>query len=75
VGELSACIPARIQAARNIQQARFSTIESSDSVCNADLRVEEIRQFCRLQEESQNLKQAATCTAQFLGARLSLLLS
>ena len=31
----------------------------SDIVCNADLRVGEIRQFCRLQDEGQSLMRAA----------------
>ena len=48
-----------MQAARNIQQARFSNIESSDIVCNADMRVGEIRQFCKLPEDGQSLMRAA----------------
>ena len=59
VGEPSECIRGRVQAARNIQQARFSNIESSDIVCNADMRVGEIRQFCRLPEDGQSLMRAA----------------
>jgi magnesium chelatase family protein len=59
VGESSECIRARVQAARNIQQARFSKIESSDIVCNADMRVGEIRQFCKLPEDAQSLMRAA----------------
>jgi magnesium chelatase family protein len=48
VGEPSECIRARVQAARNIQQARFSSIGSTDIVCNAEMREGEIRQFCQL---------------------------
>ena len=67
VGESSECIRARVQAARNIQQARFTSPKSllsnngssTDIVCNADMRVGEIRQFCRLQEEGQSLMRAA----------------
>ena len=59
VGESSECIRARVQAARNIQHGRFSSTGSSDIVCNADMRVGEIRQFCKLQEESQSLMRAA----------------
>jgi len=67
VGESSESIRARVQAARNIQQARFSTPESrvskngasTDIICNADMRVGEIRQFCRLQDEGQSLMRAA----------------
>jgi magnesium chelatase family protein len=67
VGESSECIRARVQAARNIQQARFTKPaslfsnhgSSSDIVCNADMRVGEIRQFCKLQNEGQSLMRAA----------------
>jgi len=40
----------RVQAARDVQQKRFSN-GSSDIVCNTDMRVGEIRQFCKLQDE------------------------
>jgi predicted ATPase with chaperone activity len=39
------------QAARNIQRARFANLNSSNIVCNADMRIVEIRQFCQLQDE------------------------
>jgi predicted ATPase with chaperone activity len=50
MGEMSESIRARVQAARNIQLARFANIESSNIVANADMRVGEIRQFCKLQD-------------------------
>ena len=59
VWETSASIRARVQAARDIQKRRFSNIESSDIVCNADMRVGEIRQYCKLPEEGQRLMRAA----------------
>ena len=67
VGETSEAIRSRVQAARNLQQARFanqSVTQSSnhqitDIICNADMRVGEIRQFCRLQDEGQRLMRAA----------------
>jgi magnesium chelatase family protein len=59
MGESSASIRARVQAARNIQQKRFSNIRSSDIICNADMRIAEIRQFCQLQEEGQSLIRSA----------------
>jgi len=59
VAELSECIRARVQAARDIQNRRFSGNGSSDIVCNADMRVGEIRQFCKLQGEGQSLMRAA----------------
>lgn len=59
VGESSECIRARVQAARDIQQNRFSKIESAAIVCNEDMHVGEIRQFRKLQEEGQSLMRAA----------------
>ena len=53
------CCSARVQAVRDIQNKRFLNNTSSDIVCNADMRVGEIRQFCRLQEEGQSLMRAA----------------
>ena len=57
----------RVQAARDIQNKRFSS-NGSDIVCNADMRVGEIRQFCKLQEEGQSLMRAAMSQMQ-LSAR------
>ncbi|MCC7187204.1 MAG: hypothetical protein IT312_00565, partial [Anaerolineales bacterium] len=39
-------------------QKRFSN-GNSDIICNADMRVGEIRQFCALQDEGQSLMRAA----------------
>ena len=58
LGETSESIRKRVQAARDIQNQRFSK-GNSDIVCNADMRVGEIRQFCRLQDEGQGLMRAA----------------
>jgi len=55
MGESSVAIRARVQAVRNIQQNRFSKDGSSDIICNADMRVGEIRRFCKLQDEGQSL--------------------
>jgi len=52
VGESSASIRARVQAARDIQRERCSN-HGSDIICNADMRVGEIRQFCKLQDEGR----------------------
>jgi magnesium chelatase family protein len=72
VGEPSECIRARMQAARDIQSRRFgirlrsvptSGTQSQETlqsiVCNADMRVGEIRQFCTLPEDGQSLMRAA----------------
>jgi magnesium chelatase family protein len=58
-GETSAPIRARVQTARDMQTRRFSNNGSSDIVCNADMRVGEICQFCKLPEEGQSLMRAA----------------
>jgi magnesium chelatase family protein len=59
VGESSGAIRARVQTARDIQNKRFSSNGSSEIVCNADMRIGEIRQFCKLQDEGQSLMRAA----------------
>jgi magnesium chelatase family protein len=48
ISETSESIRARVQAARNIQQARFANPNSkvTDIICNADMRIGEIRKFC-----------------------------
>jgi len=58
MGETSELIRKRVQAARNIQKQRFASSQS-DIICNADMRVGEIRQFCKLQDEGQSLMRAA----------------
>jgi len=50
LSESSESIRARVQATRDIQQNRFSN-ENSDIICNANMRVGEIRRFCKLQDE------------------------
>jgi magnesium chelatase family protein len=59
IGESSESIRARVQAARDIQLKRFSNNGSIDIVCNADMRIGEIRKFCKLHEEGQSLMRAA----------------
>ena len=59
IGESSEAIRQRVQTARDIQQKRFSNNESTDIICNADMRVGEIRQYCKLQDEGQSLMRAA----------------
>ncbi|MCA1900586.1 MAG: YifB family Mg chelatase-like AAA ATPase, partial [Chloroflexi bacterium] len=57
LGESSETIRKRVQAAREIQRQRFG--DSADIVCNADMRIGEIRKFCKLQDEGQSLMRAA----------------
>ena len=59
LGETSDVIWAKVHAARNIQLRRFSSNDVSDIVCNADMRIEEIWRFCKLQNEGQGLMRAA----------------
>jgi predicted ATPase with chaperone activity len=48
MGETSESIRARVQAVCNIQLTRFANNESSNIVANVEMRVGEIRQFCKL---------------------------
>ena len=67
LSESSETIRARVQAARNIQQARFTNPDSlisnksssTDIISNPDIRIEEVCQFCHLQAEGQSLMRAA----------------
>ena len=69
LSESSESIRQRVQAARNIQQTRFTNpreasrssnkSSSSDIISNADMRIGEIRKFCQLQAEGQSLMRAA----------------
>ena len=75
LSETSEVIRGRVQAARNIQQARFmnpnshvSKNDSSTLVSNVDIRIGEILQFCQLQAEGQSLMWAAMSQMQ-LSAR------
>ncbi len=47
LGEPSAVVRARVEAAREIQRRRF---EGTAMACNADMGPAEIRQFCRVDE-------------------------
>ena len=59
LGETSETIRMRVQATPNIQNKRFSNEETKDIVCNADMRVGEVRQFCQLQDEGKSLMRSA----------------
>ncbi len=69
LGESSESIRKRVQTARDIQHDRFTNSQpfskaqgkstNSDVLCNADMRIGEVRQFCKLQAEGQNLMRAA----------------
>lgn len=63
LGEPSSEIRKRVQAARQRQLERFDTpnqeILRAGIVCNADMRVAEVRQFCKLDEAGDRLARAA----------------
>ena len=68
LSESSESIRARVQASRDIQNKRFTNGKVTDIVCNADMRIGEIRQFCQLQDEGQSLMRSAMSQLQ-LSAR------
>ncbi len=59
LGEPSAVIRARVQAARERQAQRFAGLSQAGIVCNADMRVAEVRKFCKLDESGDSLVRAA----------------
>jgi len=64
IGELSTAIRSRVESARQIPRQRFVSIKSrKDSspqvACNADMRVAEVSQFCKLDETGESLVIAA----------------
>jgi magnesium chelatase family protein len=56
LGETSAAIRARVETARQRQRERFS---GTQITCNADMRVAEVRKFCKLDETGESLIRAA----------------
>jgi magnesium chelatase family protein len=57
LGETSEAIRQRVQTARDVQNKRF--VNSEGVICNADMRIGEVRQFCKLQDEGQRLMRSA----------------
>ena len=68
VGESSETIRARIQAVRDRQTARYVNSDSKHVVSNEDMRVKEIREYCKLDEQSQIVMRSAMTQLQ-LSAR------
>ena len=56
---MSSCIRARVWAARNMQSKRFGDHQSTDIVCNADMRVGESSRDSILPEEGKRQASAA----------------
>jgi len=67
LGQSSEHIRGRPHVSRNIQQSRFTSPKSlfsnnsssTDTICNADMHIGEIRKFCKLPEDGQSLMCAA----------------
>lgn len=57
LGETSAAIRARVEAARKIQRERFHAVHGV--TCNSEMRPAEIREFCQLDAAGQSLIKAA----------------
>ena len=56
LAETSASIQKRVEAAREIQRQRFADNHAEVS-CNSEMRPAEIRQYCRLDEQSSKMMQ------------------
>ena len=59
MGETMDSIRARVQTVRDIQNRRFANGEASGIVGNVYMRVGDISQFCKLQDEGQSLMRTA----------------
>jgi len=59
VGESSECIRTRVEAARQRHCERFSSMKSNNVISNADMRVGDVRLFCKLDEAGESLIRAA----------------
>ncbi len=57
LGEASEAVRARVEAARQVQRARFEGCEGI--LCNADMRPAEVRRFCSIDDHGQALMKAA----------------
>ena len=66
-GESPEAIRARVEQARQIQRTRFAGLNNG-VMTNADMRVAEVRQFCELDDDGQQLIKAAMTQLQ-LSAR------
>ena len=59
LGESSEAIRERVEAARQIQGERFAKMKPTNVISNADMRVGEVRLFCKLDEAGESLIRAA----------------
>jgi len=73
LGEPSAAVRERVEAARDRQRVRFEALRRpgsshADITCNADMRPAEVRKYCGLDETGQSLMKSAMSQLQ-LSAR------
>jgi magnesium chelatase family protein len=59
LGEASEKIRERVETARQKQRERFASMKSNNVLSNADMRVGEVRLFCKLDEAGESLIRAA----------------
>jgi magnesium chelatase family protein len=59
LGESSAAVRERVEAARSLQRARFTNGGGSHLRCNAEMRPAEVRKYCSLDESGQTLMKTA----------------
>ena len=65
LGEPSSVIRQRVEAARQRQRERFASATQANGssahsvLCNADMRIAEIRKFCKLDEPGESLMRSA----------------
>ncbi|MHC1772297.1 MAG: YifB family Mg chelatase-like AAA ATPase [Flexilinea sp.] len=57
INESSSSIRTRVESARELQRRRFA--DSTSVTCNAEMRPAEIREFCRLNEDGEQLMRIA----------------
>ena len=58
-GETSATIRARVERARQVQEARFASLGKPNLLVNGDMGPAEVQHFCQLDEAGRNLMRAA----------------
>ena len=58
-GEPSDVIRARVEAARVIQEARFTPLKKLNLLVNGDMGPAEVQKFCQLDEAGKNLMRSA----------------
>ena len=59
LGEASEAIRRRVEMARTTQRRRLSGVKNTAVLSNAEMRVGEVRQFCKLDPAGESLMRAA----------------